>query len=580
MASEGASGADRSDNDSSSDRSSSADRAESDLSEKSRDALSSDRGRSSGDDVDVAALSEPEARAASQERMAATGQPAKDRMSREMQKNAEDTQKAYEEAAGLAPPGATQSAAAADMQAEYEEAAGLNTQAPDPVAEEVATAEVAEAMAADLMAEFTTLNYDPISQQENVFTNADGLSEALVDMARETPPELAEAVYSEVIAQARHPDELVEKVDELVQQEVVASAALLGETAFEPPELDAVAETAGDLLAAHTSGGNVDTQSLSYAVETLAETDPSLAVGVKTQLGIDLSPADAASLNRQIAGERGFFEGMELAFENPGDGLIGAGKQGINAVTGTAEVVANLGNRLDAAVFNGAGHAFDALGFETAAELSFGQAAIADAARQARDWTLDPANSAQQGGANIVTAAEFAALGYGLARTGATTALRYGDEVLDAATTGADDLAALGDDVLDAPTSPGGITPGFSYTDEAINNFDYGAYLRTIDGPPPTTMTRPHAHHVVFKNGIGEAQQALVREAQDIMRQYDIDPIYGPENLTWAPNVAGQHTIDTLRPLVDELRGAHQAGAPREFIEDILFRHSQLAARR
>jgi hypothetical protein len=44
----------------------------------------------------------------------------------------------------------------------------------------------------------------------------------------------------------------------------------------------------------------------------------------------------------------------------------------------------------------------------------------------------------------------------------------------------------------------------------------------------------------------------LVREAQDILRQYDIDPIYGPENLNWAPNrVQGQHSIDALQPLVE-----------------------------
>jgi len=87
-------------------------------------------------------------------------------------------------------------------------------------------------------------------------------------------------------------------------------------------------------------------------------------------------------------------------------------------------------------------------------------------------------------------------------------------------------------------------------------------------------------HHGVFKIGIGEKQQTLVQEGQ-LLRDYDIDPIYGIENLSWAPNrVEGQHSIDALEPLVEDLRELRELGAPREEVLKVLQMHQDISASR
>ena len=94
-------------------------------------------------------------------------------------------------------------------------------------------------------------------------------------------------------------------------------------------------------------------------------------------------------------------------------------------------------------------------------------------------------------------------------------------------------------------------------------------------------MIRPQAHHIVFKNGIGPEQQALVVEAQAILRNHGIDPIIGPENLTLAPNVKGQHTIEALEPLVEKLRAKNvDPFTTRDDIVEILNEYGEIAASR
>jgi hypothetical protein len=44
----------------------------------------------------------------------------------------------------------------------------------------------------------------------------------------------------------------------------------------------------------------------------------------------------------------------------------------------------------------------------------------------------------------------------------------------------------------------------------ADGSFDFGKHLRKIIGDPPAGMVDPHAHHILFKKGLGEAQQELV----------------------------------------------------------------------
>ncbi len=113
-----------------------------------------------------------------------------------------------------------------------------------------------------------------------------------------------------------------------------------------------------------------------------------------------------------------------------------------------------------------------------------------------------------------------------------------------------------------------GITKAY---DEALIKIDFGKYLRGLIGDPPVNMVDPHAHHILFKKGLGEAQQKLVQEGQEILRKYGIDPIVGKENLVWAPNrIAGQHNISALENVVNQLKAVDAAGADLDDIIEIL----------
>ncbi|PFJ73713.1 hypothetical protein COI95_23445 [Bacillus cereus] len=97
-----------------------------------------------------------------------------------------------------------------------------------------------------------------------------------------------------------------------------------------------------------------------------------------------------------------------------------------------------------------------------------------------------------------------------------------------------------------------GITKEYN---EALLKIVFGKYLRGLIGDPPTDMRNPHAHHILFKKGLGQEQKELVQEGQEILRRYGIDPIIGEENLVWAPNaVVGQHSFDALEIVVKRLR--------------------------
>jgi hypothetical protein len=109
---------------------------------------------------------------------------------------------------------------------------------------------------------------------------------------------------------------------------------------------------------------------------------------------------------------------------------------------------------------------------------------------------------------------------------------------------------------------------------------DPGKVLRDAGIEPPVGMRQPHAHHVVYENGIGKAQQALVKEGQDILRRNGIDPTKGLENLVWAPNAKGQHTLANLRAVVDELKVADAGGFGKDAIADVLKTHGKLASER
>jgi hypothetical protein len=97
-------------------------------------------------------------------------------------------------------------------------------------------------------------------------------------------------------------------------------------------------------------------------------------------------------------------------------------------------------------------------------------------------------------------------------------------------------------------------------------------------GPAPADMKNAHRHHILEVNGREGPHRAMVREGQDILRGYDIDPLHGVENLTWAPNKG--HTLTNAESLVNDLRAAKSLGEPREVILKILREAGQAARSR
>ena len=112
---------------------------------------------------------------------------------------------------------------------------------------------------------------------------------------------------------------------------------------------------------------------------------------------------------------------------------------------------------------------------------------------------------------------------------------------------------------------------------DAEMRFDYGALLRSYVGDPPEWMVRPHAHHIIYKRGLGLKQRRLSKRGQEILRYYGIDPIKGPENLVWASNVKGLHTVENLEKIVDELEMAHKNDSNKETMIKILKKYGEIA---
>ena len=87
-----------------------------------------------------------------------------------------------------------------------------------------------------------------------------------------------------------------------------------------------------------------------------------------------------------------------------------------------------------------------------------------------------------------------------------------------------------------------------------MKKMHFGKYLEVMVGSGDPDMLRKHAHHILFKTGNGRKQRRLVKEGQEILRRYGIDPVIGLENLIWAPNVKGRHTAKALKKVVDGLK--------------------------
>ncbi|WP_419957618.1 hypothetical protein [Psychrobacillus psychrotolerans] len=72
-----------------------------------------------------------------------------------------------------------------------------------------------------------------------------------------------------------------------------------------------------------------------------------------------------------------------------------------------------------------------------------------------------------------------------------------------------------------------------------------------------------------------------MKEGQEILKEYDIDPILGLENLVWAPNrVKGQHGIEALSNVVDNIKKVRDAGGDRDDMVEMLNKLGDVAKRR
>lgn len=86
-----------------------------------------------------------------------------------------------------------------------------------------------------------------------------------------------------------------------------------------------------------------------------------------------------------------------------------------------------------------------------------------------------------------------------------------------------------------------------------LNSIDYERILKETGYPkPPGTGRETHAHHILYKLGIGRRQQLLAKEGRKLLLKYGIDPVVDPENLVWARKF--RHNLENLKEVVDTLK--------------------------
>ncbi|MFN7812485.1 MAG: RHS repeat-associated core domain-containing protein [Planctomycetia bacterium] len=258
-----------------------------------------------------------------------------------------------------------------------------------------------------------------------------------------------------------------------------------------------------------------------------------------TRLGAQAADAVAASATLQRS-----IKAVQLA--NLGANTIQGVESGVNAYDAYQD------GRYTEAVFNGIGAGFAGLHLGTSAAGSAGRAARAFGG----GFSAGFSETLGRQGSRLYSAGGAAASGIEATANG----LRRG--VQDLGPTG------RGLPIVDSRFTPD------------IDKLDFGKHLRLNRGGPGA-MPSPHAHHILFKKGLGPAQQRLVSEGQEILSRHEIDPIGGLENLVWAPmRVKGQHGIAALQNVVDTLKQVDSFGGSRDDIVDALRQLGEQAARR
>jgi hypothetical protein len=157
------------------------------------------------------------------------------------------------------------------------------------------------------------------------------------------------------------------------------------------------------------TSGSFSPERVVAQLSALAETNPQKAQLLRSELTVRLTPAEAGAMNRMLAGDGGFGENAVVGFNDPGDAAIGAVKGVANDGIGIANLLGR-GGALQAATDAEQAAAMQSLfGMDKAAAQS---RQSADILRQAGQQDVIPSipykNAAQQGGANMVTAAELA----------------------------------------------------------------------------------------------------------------------------------------------------------------------------
>ncbi len=144
-------------------------------------------------------------------------------------------------------------------------------------------------------------------------------------------------------------------------------------------------------------------------LSALAETNPVKAQLIRFELTTRLMSSEAAAMNRMLAGEAGPVEQITIGLNDPGDAAIGAVKGIANDAIGIANVLGRGEAMRQAGEAQQSADILRLFGNEKAA----GQTdKSADIMRQAGQQDAIPSipykNAAQQGGSNMVTAAELA----------------------------------------------------------------------------------------------------------------------------------------------------------------------------
>ncbi len=92
-----------------------------------------------------------------------------------------------------------------------------------------------------------------------------------------------------------------------------------------------------------------------------------------------------------------------------------------------------------------------------------------------------------------------------------------------------------------------------------LNSIDYERILKETGYPkPPGTGRETHAHHILYKIGLGKEQKLLVKEGRKLLLKYGIDPVVDPENLVWAWKFS--HNIENLKEVLVTLKNAEIEG--------------------